>query len=122
MFRRTSKSKKYSVKIGADFEVHSFEEERDIIMDASKFLMIGAGITFISSLMAMGWFIPNPTIFQYEVFKLVASLSGAAFALGLTGLLDVKFPLFKKGSVKASGAFAVFCLIYFFSPAVIAQQ
>jgi hypothetical protein len=72
-----------------------------------------SGIAFLVTILLLAIAFPSPTPFQYEVFKVVFALSCAAFASAIPGLLD-----FRVGHIiKASGATAVFIVLYFNTPA-----
>jgi hypothetical protein len=70
------------------------------------------GIAFVVILIVLAIFFPNPTPFQYVVFRAVLALAAAGVAALIPGLLNVDIP-----AVKAGGALAVFVLIFYFSPA-----
>jgi hypothetical protein len=72
------------------------------------------GIVFIVLLVILAIFFPNPTPFQFEVFKTVLALAAAGIAALIPGLLNVDLP-----AVRATGALAVLILVYKFSPAAL---
>lgn len=72
------------------------------------------GIAFIVVLLILAIFFPNPTPFQFEVFKTVLALAAAGVAALIPGLLNVDLP-----AVRATGALAVLILVYKFSPAAL---
>jgi hypothetical protein len=75
----------------------------------------GFGIGFMIVLLVLAIEFPNPTPFQYEIFRIVLSIGVAGFAACIPGLLQVKFGNW----LAASGAIAVFVIVYFFNPAKI---
>lgn len=86
-------------------------EKKKAAVAASAF-----GITFILGILALAIFFPEPTPFQYTVFRIVLALASAGVATVIPGLIDVKV-----GEIAtASGAIAVFLIVYFFSPAELA--
>jgi len=71
------------------------------------------GVIFVSVLLLLVFVFPNPTPFQYETTRIILALATASIATLLTGFLTVEIPRF----LKAGGAFAVFVIVYFYSPA-----
>lgn len=72
------------------------------------------GIAFVVILIVLAIFFPNPTPFQYVVFRAVLALAAAGVGALIPGLLNIDIP-----AVKAGGALAVFVLIFYFSPAAL---
>lgn len=77
----------------------------------SLFLLIVLGIVAFGG---------DPTPTQYQLYRIIIALGGAGFAVALTGSLEVQFPLLGNGFVKATAAFGVFVVLFFFSPAGLA--
>lgn len=71
------------------------------------------GLLFIATV------IPEPTRFQYDIFRTLLALAGAAFSMALTGLLVAHLPFGGGGYIAGGGTLAVFVALYFFSPAVL---
>jgi hypothetical protein len=71
------------------------------------------GVVFVSIILALAFIFPTPTEFQYTVSRILLALSTSSVATLLTGFLEVQIP----DAVKAGGAFAVFVIVYFYSPA-----
>lgn len=78
-----------------------------------RFLAFAFGVTFVVVLLALATLFPNPTPFQYTVFRIVLALAAAGVASMISGFLEVEIPT----KLKAGGAFAVFVIVFFFSPA-----
>jgi hypothetical protein len=70
------------------------------------------GVVFVLLLVVLAIFFPNPTPFQYVIFKTVLALAAAGVGALIPGLLHVDIP-----AVRAGGALAIFVLVYQFSPA-----
>jgi hypothetical protein len=77
-----------------------------------------SGGGFLLLLVALAILVPRPEPFQYAVFRVLLALAAAAFASTIPGLLHVTVSTF----VKATGAIAVFVIVYFFSPANLVTQ
>ncbi len=74
--------------------------------------------------LAISLFIPGPSVFQITVLRLIMALAAAAFVAFLPGMLTIQGTLppsnfLNKGAVKASGAGAVFLLVYYYAPKII---
>jgi len=76
------------------------------------------GVAFVITLLVLAARFPHPTPFQYAVFKSVLALAAAGIAAFIPGFLDVKVSTF----LAAGGAFAVFAVVYFFSPAKLVVE
>ena len=76
-------------------------------------LIFGFGVVFLGLLLLLSLRFPQPTSFQYTVFRIVLALAAAGIAALIPGLLEVNAGAW----LKASGALAVFAVIYFYSPA-----
>jgi hypothetical protein len=73
------------------------------------------GVVFISLIIALAVYNPNPSAFEYTVFRIVIALAAAGVGAVLPGFLDVKF----RGWLRAGGALALFVIVYFFAPAAM---
>ena len=76
---------------------------------------LAIGILFSISIFVVVIFIPNPTSFQILVFRGLFSISLAAIAAIIPGLLHVE-SRFQKFSIRATGAIAVFILVWLVNP------
>jgi hypothetical protein len=70
------------------------------------------------------FFVPHPTRIQIFVIQLIASLAAAGFVAFIPGLLALEGVLdensiFRKLKLRATGAFAVFVLVWFYVPSLI---
>jgi hypothetical protein len=71
------------------------------------------GAVFVVVMLVLAVLFPEPTPFQYEVFKIVLAIAVAGVAAMIPGFLNVEVG----NVIRAGGAIAVFVIIYFFSPA-----
>ena len=76
-------------------------------------LVAAFGIVFVVALLVLALAIPNPTPFQYVVFRVILTLAVAGVAAMLPGFLAVSVPNW----LRAGGALAVFVIVYFYNPA-----
>jgi len=77
------------------------------------FLAFGFGVVFVAAILVIALAIPNPTDFQYNVFRIILALAAGGVAAVIPGILNVNLSRF----ITASGALAVFVVVYFYSPA-----
>ena len=71
------------------------------------------GVVFVIVLLLLAVEFPNPTQFQYEVFKVVLALAAAGVAAMIPGFLQLNVSTW----LRAGGALAVFAVVYFYTPA-----
>ncbi len=75
-----------------------------------------SGLSFLAIMLVIAFFIPEPTIFQIFVFRVVLAIAAAAFGATIPGFLEIKLPLWGKGLISAGGALGLFVLIYQVNP------
>lgn len=75
------------------------------------------GVVFVVVLLVLALAVPNPTEFQYTVFRIVLALAAAGVAAMVPGFLEVTVSTW----IRAGGALAIFVIVYFYSPAALAQ-
>jgi len=73
-------------------------------------LFVGLGLLLI--IIGFAYFTPIPSNWQQNVFVTVLALSAAGVAAIIPGFIEVEY----KGFLRAGGAIAVFCIVYFFKP------
>jgi hypothetical protein len=73
------------------------------------------GVVFVIVLLAMAIFFPNPTAFQYTIFRSVLSLAAAGLAAMIPGFISLSV----SNWLRAGGALAVFAVVYFYNPAAL---
>lgn len=78
-----------------------------------RHLAFAFGVVFVIVLLVLATLVPNPTPFQYTVFRIVLALAAGGVAAMIPGFLTVTVPNF----LRAGGALAVFVIVYFYSPA-----
>jgi len=73
------------------------------------------GVVFVVVIMSIAVVRPNPTAFEYTIFRIVIALAAAGVGAVLPGFLDVSF----KNWLRAGGALAIFVVVYFFAPVAL---
>ena len=76
------------------------------------------GVVFVIVLLAMAIFFPNPTAFQYTIFRSVLSLAAAGVAAMIPGFITISI----SNWLRAGGALAVFAVVYFYNPAALVSS
>lgn len=76
------------------------------------------GVAFVAFLVAVALLVPNPTEFQYIVFRIVLALAAAGVAVTFSGFLHITVSTW----IKAGGALAVFVIVFFYNPARLVVQ
>lgn len=82
-----------------------------------RLLVFLFGVVFVIVMLFMAHSTPDPTSFQYFVFRTVLSAAVAGIAVFIPGLLDITLGKW----LKTSGALAVFVLVYYVNPANLAE-
>lgn len=91
------------------------EEPPETISNAEKITGFIFGAVFVTALLILSLFIPDPTPTQYATFKTILALAAAGVGGILAGTLHVTGTI-QKWSIRAGGAIALFVIVYFFTP------
>lgn len=75
------------------------------------------GVLFIVAMLVLAIKFPKPTIFQYNIFRVVFALAGAGVAAMTPGFINLEASPSVGLLIRAGGALAVFVIIFFFNPA-----
>jgi len=79
---------------------------------------LAIGVLFASIVLGLAVMIPNPTGSQFFIFRGTFAMALAGIAAIIPGLLDVE-SRYNKFSIKATGAIAVFVLVWLLNPPAI---
>jgi hypothetical protein len=101
--------------IESGLPVYGFQNEAREFMSKTMQTVLAFvfGVCFVATILTIALVKPNPTSYQFGVFKTVLALAGAGVAAVIPGFLEVRF----REWLRAGGALAVFIVLYFFNPA-----
>lgn len=101
----------------ANLPTYGFQNQAREFMSKTvqMYLSFGFGVVFVIIMLVIALFKPNPSDFQYSVFKTVLALAGGGVACTIPGFIEVQIGTW----VRAGGAIAVFVVLFFFSPAYL---
>jgi hypothetical protein len=88
------------------------------VIQRTVLLAFTFGVVFIAAILVIVLAVPNPTIPQWRVFCVVLALAAGGAATTLTGMMRVDLHFGKRIAIGATGALAVFVVVYFFVPAM----
>lgn len=77
-----------------------------------------SGLTLLIISLSLALFVPNPTPFQSLVFRVTLALAAAGFGALIPGLISARASRY----IKATGATALFVIIYWFNPAKLVHE
>lgn len=96
--------------------IHGFQVKEGFTLSASIRIILAFtfGVVFIMMVLGLAIWLPNPSGFQYLIFRLVAALAAGGVVAVMPGFIEVKFGKW----LRAGGTLAVFAIVYFMNPAV----
>ncbi|WP_140678563.1 hypothetical protein [Pseudomonas mandelii] len=99
----------------ANLPIHGFQVKEGFTLSPSvrTILAFTFGVVFIVTVLCLAIWMPNPSGFQYLIFRLVAALAAGGVVAVLPGFIEVKFGQW----LRAGGTLAVFAIVYFMNPA-----
>jgi hypothetical protein len=97
--------------IGAAVDISEMTSSQKIQLG----LAFAFGVVFLSVVLALAVLIPNPTGFQYQVFRITLALAAGGVAAVIPGIMNINI----SGFLTAGGALAVLAIVFFYSPALI---
>ncbi|MBL1271117.1 MAG: hypothetical protein COB25_001580 [Oceanospirillales bacterium] len=71
------------------------------------------GVAFVVTMLSIAIVAPNPSSFQYTIFRIVMALAAGGVVAAFPGFIEVKFGNW----LRAGGALAVFSIVYYVNPA-----
>ena len=76
------------------------------------------GLILVSTVLVLAVRFPNPTPFQYNVFRTVLSLAAAGVAAMIPGFINIEWDTTGL-LIRAGGTLAIFVIVFFFNPAML---
>ena len=96
------------------------ERKGEISMNKSqkweKIMACIFGFLFISIMLMVAILLPNPTVFQIFIFRVVLSLAASGIGALIPGFLNVEMKKEHLFFIRAGGAIALFLIVYFLNP------
>ena len=89
--------------------------ELPMAKSTERLIALACGVIFVAAILTLAVFIPTPSPFQYQVFRIVLALAAAGFVSMTPGFLQVTISTW----MRAGGALAVFVIVYFYNPATL---
>jgi hypothetical protein len=86
------------------------------------FAAFAFGVAFVIAIVVLAIKLPNPTHFQYSVFRVILAIAAAGVGAMIPGFLSLSITSSAGLVVRAAGALGVFVVVYFFNPAKYAIQ
>lgn len=83
-----------------------------------QFGALSFGVIFVVVLLVLAVRFPNPTQFQYTVFRVVLALAAAGVAAMIPGFIEFRIATW----LRAGGALAVFAIVFFKNPAALVSN
>lgn len=95
--------------------IHGFQVKEGFTLSSGirTILAFSFGVTFIVLVLCVAIWMPNPSGFQYLIFRLVAALAAGGVVAVMPGFIELKFGQW----LRAGGTLAVFAIVYFMNPA-----
>jgi hypothetical protein len=91
------------------------KDKNPMIKSTQVYIAFSFGVIFIVALIVLAICFPDPTPFQYMVFRIVLALAAAGAGAIIPGFIEVNVP----GWIRAGGAVAVFVIVFFYNPAML---
>ncbi|MCW5211553.1 DUF1566 domain-containing protein [Desulfobulbus sp. TB] len=80
------------------------------------------GLCFVAALLVLAIWFPNPTAYQYTVFRITLALAAAGIAGVIPGMIRLKMQPGSMLMIYAGGALAVFVMVYLLAPAKLPTE
>jgi hypothetical protein len=115
--------KKFKASVNSSpvkMDIYSLGRDRSWKMGKTleRYLAFAFGIIFVASILLIAIYIPSPTRFQEQIFRITLSVSAAGFVTFTPGFIEITI----SNWVRAGGALAVFLIVYFYNPASLIAQ
>jgi len=95
--------------------IYAIREQLQMSKAGEKLIAVVFGAAFLVALLVLAVLFPQPTSFQYTVFRVVLAVAASGFVSMTPGFIEVTV----SNWVRAGGALGVFVVVYFFSPAAL---
>ncbi|MGR0480302.1 MAG: tetratricopeptide repeat protein [Candidatus Electronema sp. V4] len=93
-----------------------------VLESRTKLLAFFFGLCFAAVLLVLAIWFPEPTPFQYTVFRITLALAASGVAGVIPGMIRLKVQPGAALLIHAGGALAVFVIVYLFAPAALPSE
>ena len=84
-------------------------------MEAQEIILLSLGIVIMITVVIMAVKIPQPTVFQFWVFRVLLSLGAADLGAIIPGFINIEWEI-GEFFIRAGGAIALFLVVYLINP------
>ena len=100
----------------SNLPIHGFQVKEGFTLSPAirTILAFAFGVIFTVLVLCVAIWMPNPSGFQYFIFRLVAALAAGGVVAVMPGFIELKLGKW----LRAGGTLAVFAIVYFMNPAV----
>ena len=107
------------VTLSQEQDAFTFHFDVDVapesIMERHIALIVGLALAAVA--IALAFVFGHPTALQTQIIRGTFSLAGGAIATEISGMINVNLTLGSKLTIAATGALAIFVILFFFVPA-----
>jgi hypothetical protein len=96
-------------------QIRALLGELPVSKSTEKLIALIFGVIFVAAILALAVIFPQPTQFQYIVFRIVLAIAAAGFVSMTPGFLEITV----SNWLRAGGALAVFVVVFFWNPAAL---
>jgi len=89
--------------------------ELPVSKSSERLIALICGVVFVAAILIIALFIPQPTAFQYTIFRIVLALAAAGFVSMTPGFIEARVG----NLIRGGGALAVFIVVFFYAPAAL---
>jgi hypothetical protein len=87
--------------------------ELPVTKGTERLIALIFGVIFVTAILVLAIVFPQPSQFQYIVFRIVLSIAASGFVSMTPGFVQITISSW----VRAGGALAVFAIVFFWNPA-----
>ena len=106
--------KKLQIKaVDRSSQLRALLGELPVTKSTERLIAVIFGVVFVAAILVLAVVYPQPSQFQYIVFRIVLAIAAAGFVSMTPGFLEITI----SNWLRAGGALAVFAVVFFWNPA-----